>query len=335
MLDVLTGGRLLAGFPVGTPMDGTLCYGLPPLEQRERYYEAHDLIIKAWTDDGAVRVERQVLPAPVRQHVAQADPATAPAGLGARHRERQHLGLLRQVRLRLHGAHRVQRAHRASPTRSGSSTGSGTASRPTVTTTTRSAPASRSDPGGRRVDGADRARLRRPAIDYFFNGSIHIAPEHLNPPGYADYGSLLRAFQMQAGAKNLDQTGGGLDMFRFDGWTFKDYVDKQIIVAGTADEVAEQIEEYVRRMHSGPPDGAHAVRARCRRVSRCRTSRPSPRACCRASARSGRASTRTSGGRNGWPVRTRRSPRRSERGRARVPARRGGCMRWSTSPIAS
>ena len=51
MLDVLSGGRLVAGMPVGTPMDGALCYGLPPLEQRERYAEAHELIIKAWTSD--------------------------------------------------------------------------------------------------------------------------------------------------------------------------------------------------------------------------------------------------------------------------------------------
>ena len=49
MLDLLSDGRLIAGMPVGTPMDALLAYGIRPLEQRERYAEAHDLILKAWT----------------------------------------------------------------------------------------------------------------------------------------------------------------------------------------------------------------------------------------------------------------------------------------------
>src|SRR5256885_3070680 len=48
MLDVMTGGRLIAGFPVGTSMDTNYCYGVNPATLRERYREAHDLIIKAW-----------------------------------------------------------------------------------------------------------------------------------------------------------------------------------------------------------------------------------------------------------------------------------------------
>ena len=49
MLDVLSGGRLIAGFPVGTSMDTNFCYGETPALLREKYLEAHDLIIKAWT----------------------------------------------------------------------------------------------------------------------------------------------------------------------------------------------------------------------------------------------------------------------------------------------
>jgi alkanesulfonate monooxygenase SsuD/methylene tetrahydromethanopterin reductase-like flavin-dependent oxidoreductase (luciferase family) len=48
MLDVISGGRLLAGFPVGTPMDTNFCYGQIPALTREKYYEAHDLIMRAW-----------------------------------------------------------------------------------------------------------------------------------------------------------------------------------------------------------------------------------------------------------------------------------------------
>jgi alkanesulfonate monooxygenase SsuD/methylene tetrahydromethanopterin reductase-like flavin-dependent oxidoreductase (luciferase family) len=49
MLDCISGGRLVAGMPLGSPMDVNYCYGIPPIEQRERYREAHDLILKAWT----------------------------------------------------------------------------------------------------------------------------------------------------------------------------------------------------------------------------------------------------------------------------------------------
>ena len=50
MLDVMSGGRLVAGFPVGTPMDTNFCYGQIPALTRDKYYEAHDMIMRAWTE---------------------------------------------------------------------------------------------------------------------------------------------------------------------------------------------------------------------------------------------------------------------------------------------
>src|SRR2546426_9262227 len=49
MLDCISGGRLVAGFPVGTPMDTNFCYGENPATLRARYHEAEELVIKAWT----------------------------------------------------------------------------------------------------------------------------------------------------------------------------------------------------------------------------------------------------------------------------------------------
>ncbi|MFQ5665715.1 MAG: LLM class flavin-dependent oxidoreductase [Candidatus Binatia bacterium] len=51
MIDVISGGRLIAGMVVG---GGPEYYsnGLNPAEARERFYEAHDLIISAWTRPG-------------------------------------------------------------------------------------------------------------------------------------------------------------------------------------------------------------------------------------------------------------------------------------------
>ena len=52
LLDCLSGGRLVAGWPVGSAMDTAGCYGITPTEVRPRYYEAHDLIKQAWTKPG-------------------------------------------------------------------------------------------------------------------------------------------------------------------------------------------------------------------------------------------------------------------------------------------
>src|SRR5437879_2406135 len=49
MLDLLSRGRLVAGFPVGTSMDMNFAYGIDPATLRDRYHEAHDLVIQAWT----------------------------------------------------------------------------------------------------------------------------------------------------------------------------------------------------------------------------------------------------------------------------------------------
>src|SRR2546426_5098460 len=47
-LDATRGGRLVAAFPVGPPMDPCFAYGQNPSQLRERYFEAHDLILRAW-----------------------------------------------------------------------------------------------------------------------------------------------------------------------------------------------------------------------------------------------------------------------------------------------
>ena len=65
----------IAGFPVGTPMDTCFAYGQNPSMLRERYLEAHDLMLRAWTErdtftfDGRFNQQRYVniWPRPVQQ----------------------------------------------------------------------------------------------------------------------------------------------------------------------------------------------------------------------------------------------------------------------------
>ncbi|GAA5164279.1 LLM class flavin-dependent oxidoreductase [Pseudonocardia eucalypti] len=51
MLDVISGGRIISGFVRGTGMEYHSLRA-NPATSRERFWEAHDLIVKAWADDG-------------------------------------------------------------------------------------------------------------------------------------------------------------------------------------------------------------------------------------------------------------------------------------------
>ncbi len=54
MLDVISGGRIISGFVRGIG-DEYFSMGIDPSTSRERFSEAHDLIVKAWTTDGPFR----------------------------------------------------------------------------------------------------------------------------------------------------------------------------------------------------------------------------------------------------------------------------------------
>ncbi len=56
MLDCYSGGRLISGFVRGGATE-SLVAGLNPAENRERFEEAHDIIIKCWTTPGPFRYE--------------------------------------------------------------------------------------------------------------------------------------------------------------------------------------------------------------------------------------------------------------------------------------
>lgn len=51
MIDVMSGGRVISGFVRGLGVEH-YTFNLPPNHSRERFFEAHDLIVKAWTTPG-------------------------------------------------------------------------------------------------------------------------------------------------------------------------------------------------------------------------------------------------------------------------------------------
>ena len=51
MLDVMSGGRLITGFPLGSSQDANFAYGAKPATMREMHREGFDLVMRAWTSD--------------------------------------------------------------------------------------------------------------------------------------------------------------------------------------------------------------------------------------------------------------------------------------------
>jgi len=50
LLDCISGGRLIAGFPVGLSYDANLNAAIPAIDTRDRYREHRELILKAWSE---------------------------------------------------------------------------------------------------------------------------------------------------------------------------------------------------------------------------------------------------------------------------------------------
>ena len=71
MIDMISKGRLVSGFVRGGGQE-QLATGVNPAFNRERFEEAHDLIVKAWTQPGPVPLGGHALPAPRRQPVGGA-----------------------------------------------------------------------------------------------------------------------------------------------------------------------------------------------------------------------------------------------------------------------
>ncbi|MBO6639330.1 MAG: LLM class flavin-dependent oxidoreductase [Roseitalea sp.] len=52
MIDCISGGRLIAGFPVGLAYDSSMNNGVPPAQVRARFDENLELILRAWSEPG-------------------------------------------------------------------------------------------------------------------------------------------------------------------------------------------------------------------------------------------------------------------------------------------
>ncbi|HEX4712621.1 LLM class flavin-dependent oxidoreductase [Phenylobacterium sp.] len=235
MLDCISGGRLVAGFPVGTSMDTNYCYGQIPSLTREKYQEAHDLIIKAWTTrepfafNGRYNKLRHVniWPRPIQQ---PHPPVHIPGGGSVEtydfcidntysYSYLSFSGYLRAQALMSGYWKQVEaRGVDKSPYRAGF------AQTILVADT-----------------DEDAERLYSEHVSYFYNRCLHVYPGFADAPGYR----TIKTIQTGALSQYAPPRGGYATL------TWKDLVEGGHVIAGSPETVRQRMEELIKGLNVG------------------------------------------------------------------------------------
>jgi alkanesulfonate monooxygenase SsuD/methylene tetrahydromethanopterin reductase-like flavin-dependent oxidoreductase (luciferase family) len=237
MIDCISGGRLIAGFPVGTPMDDCFAYGQNPSQLRERYYEAHDLVMKAWQHpdtfafNGRYNQQRYVniWPRPVqRPH----PPVWIPGGGSIETwqwcAEKDYV----YSYLSYYG-HKIGKAtmdgYWAEMDRLGKDRNpyrAGFAQTVAV------------------AESREQAiELYSESAEYFFFRCLHIDPRFAAPPGYTTEATMRFGLTSQVSAAAARSQARPTEM--------KELVDAGYLVIGSPDDVVEQINDLADNLHVG------------------------------------------------------------------------------------
>jgi alkanesulfonate monooxygenase SsuD/methylene tetrahydromethanopterin reductase-like flavin-dependent oxidoreductase (luciferase family) len=238
---VISGGRLIAGFPVGTPMDTCYCYGQNPSLLRERYLEAHDLVMKAWQEqdtfafNGRFNQQRYVniWPRPVQK---PHPPVWIPGGgsietwqwcarMDYVYAYLSYFGY-KDGKATMDGfwAEMSRLGKDRNPYRAGFLQFVGVA------------------------ETRDKAmELYREPAEYFYGRCLYTDPRWATPPGYVTEGTMRAGMQSQVGrAASLaarEQARSATHM--------EDIVERGYVIIGSPDEVVEQLTEVAASLNVG------------------------------------------------------------------------------------
>ena len=238
MLDCISGGRLIAGFPVGTPMDTTYAYGQNPSMLRERYLEAHDLVMRAWTEketfafNGRYNQQRyiNIWPRPVQQ---PHPPVWIPGGgsietwqwcaemdyvyaylsyYGYKDGKATMDGFWNEM---------ARLGKDRNPNRAAFLQFVGVA------------------------ETREKAlELYREPAEYFYGRCLHVDPAWASPPGYMTEGTMRAGMISQVGRAAANSARSKMRATEM-----KDIVDQGYVIVGSPDEVVEQLTEVATELN--------------------------------------------------------------------------------------
>jgi alkanesulfonate monooxygenase SsuD/methylene tetrahydromethanopterin reductase-like flavin-dependent oxidoreductase (luciferase family) len=246
LIDCVSGGRVVAGFPVGSPMDTIFAYSQNPVTLRERYFEAVELVKRAWTSDevfsfnGRYTKMRYVncLPRPLQK---PHPPIWIPGGSSKETWEwaceNDHVYLFlsyfgykaAQAVMKGYWERRVELGKDPNPFAGGYVQFVGVAD-----------------------SEAEALSLYREPAEYFFNRSLHLFPGFADPPGYKTVGTVRdgvegmieRAARESAARAEMKLTAAAK-------LTFEEMVAKGYVVIGDPTQVAEKLNEIATDLNIG------------------------------------------------------------------------------------
>lgn len=240
MLDVLSGGKFIAGFPVGTSMDTNYVYGINPSEMRERYYEAHDLVMKAWTTDevftwnGKYNQLRYVNTWP-RTAQRPHPPVWIPGGGSV---ETYDFSLLNDYSFSYLSFFGHKYAKKVMGPFWDRADALGKDRNPYRAGYAQFICVSETDAQAQ-IDYEEH-------VKYFFAKCMHIDPRFFEAPGYRTVASLRAGLRSQ-----LDGSAKVGKAILDEGFGWKELVESGYIIAGSPETVREQIIEAARELHVG------------------------------------------------------------------------------------
>jgi alkanesulfonate monooxygenase SsuD/methylene tetrahydromethanopterin reductase-like flavin-dependent oxidoreductase (luciferase family) len=236
MLDCISGGRLVAGMPLGTSMDINLCYGVTPIEQRDRYREAHDLIVKAWTSREVFAWNGKFFQLPMvnlwPRPIQQPYPPVWVPGSGSTSTfyytaDRDYCYCFLSYfgyQSALHSVDKYwavcqERNRDANPYRLGFLQLVGVAETD---------------------EQAERDYAKH--VEYFYHKMLHVPPEWFGIPGHQDYNSLVNAMRNPVAARAI---------MTLKDKRFKDFVNDRYVVCGSPATVRDQLRDLGARLRVG------------------------------------------------------------------------------------
>jgi alkanesulfonate monooxygenase SsuD/methylene tetrahydromethanopterin reductase-like flavin-dependent oxidoreductase (luciferase family) len=244
MIDCISGGRLIAGFPVGTPMDTCYAYGQNPSQLRQRYLEAHDLVVRAWTEqdtfafNGRFNQQRYVniWPRPIqRPH----PPIWVPGG-GSVETWRWCAEMDYVYCYLSYYGYKAGRATMDGFWNEMSRLGKDR---------------NPYQAGFLQFVGVGESRqhafdLYAEAAEYFYGRCLHVDARWAVPPGYSSEGSQRAGIESQI-RQAADTTVRGGDRFASVAREMDAIVDKGYVIVGSPDEVVEQLREVAVNLNVG------------------------------------------------------------------------------------
>jgi len=237
MLDCISGGRLIAGMPLGTPWDVNMAYGVPPVDQRPRFREALDLVIKAWTAREIFAWNGRFFqygmvnlwPRPIQQpHPPIWLPGSGSPTTWDLAVDRDFCYCFLSF-YGLYGARRVANGYWERVEAKGKD------KNPYRFGFAQVVAVAESDARAEQ----DYARH----VEYFFHKCLHIAPEWLIIPGHQDYTSTASAIK---GATTGRNTWAHLKEMRY-----RDFVEEGFVIAGSPATVRDRLLEACRELRIG------------------------------------------------------------------------------------